>query len=67
MSTFFFQKFDDNAQQCFAFTPQANEGDGIESRYVAWIQSKGTIQSGLGVLPSGNFFLDFNRSPHFLV
>ena len=37
-----FQKFVDNAQQCFAFTPQANfpthrlftegEGDGIESR-----------------------------------
>ena len=44
MSTnFFFQKFVDNAQQCFAFTPQTNfptqiwiftkgEGDGIESR-----------------------------------
>ena len=43
MSTnFFFQKFVDNAQQCFAFTPQTNfppiiwifiegEGDEIES------------------------------------
>ena len=41
--TFCFQKFDDNAQQCFAFTPQANfpahnlifsegKSDGIESR-----------------------------------
>ena len=44
-----------------------NKTNIIQINVFHWIQFKGTIQPGLRLLPSGNFFLALNRSHHFFL
>ena len=39
----------------------------VWSQMADMLEGKGTIQPGLRLVPSGNFFLALNRSHHFLL